>query len=230
MNSPRLLRILSLLAWTGPEPVGHRLCVLATQVVDVAGAGVMLEGTEHRTPLCASDAIAARIEDLCLTLGEGPGVDAHRHGVFVLESDLAQPQRMRWPNFSPLAVTAGVAAIFSFPLRVGAVHLGTLTLYNARPGRLSDDQHDDAMAMATVVLNAVLAHQAGAPPGVLARELESLAGNRAEVHQASGMVSVQLAVSVAEALVRLRARAYADDRPLADVARDIVDRRLRLEE
>jgi hypothetical protein len=41
------------------------------------------------------------------------------------------------------------------------------------------------------------------------------------------MVSVQLSVSVAEALTRLRGRAFAEDRPLADLAADIVDRRLR---
>ena len=206
------------------------LCALAVRVVDVAGAGVMLEGPEHRAALCSSDATAARIEDLCLTLGEGPGVDAHRHGMFVVEPDLAQPQQVRWPSFSPLAMAAGVAAIFSFPLRVGAVHLGALTFYDVRPGPLSDDQHDDALAMATVVLNAVLAAQAGAPVDALARSLESLASNRAEVHQASGMIAVQLGLGVADALVRIRARAYADDRPLVDVAREVVERRLRFDE
>ena len=192
----------------------------------------MLEGHEHRTALCASDATAARIEDLCLTLGEGPGVDAHRHGMFVVEPDLAQPQQVRWPSFSPLAMAAGVsAAIFSFPLRVGAVHLGALTLYDVSPGPLSDNQHDDALAMADRrAQRRLLAAQAGAPVGALARSLELLASNRAEVHQASGMISVQLGLGVADALVRLRARAYADDRPLVDVAREVVERRLRFDE
>ena len=53
---------------------------------------------------------------------------------------------------------------------------------------------------------------------------------RAEVHQASGMISVQLNVSLAEALVRLRAHAYAQERPIAEVAADVVARRLRFEE
>lgn len=229
MSAPRVLRILRLLAAAGPQPVGDGLCGLAAQVVGVDGAGVMVEGPQHRTPLCSSDAISGRIEDLSLTLGEGPGLDAHQHGAFIAEPDLAQPQQTRWPSFSPLAVTAGVAAVFSFPLIVGAVRLGALTLYNARRGSLSDDQHSDALAMATVALNLILAHQAGAPAGALARDLESLGSSRAEVHQASGMVSVQLGVSVAEALVRLRAHAYAGDRPLANVARDVVDRRLRLD-
>ena len=89
-------------------------------------------------------------------------------------------------------------------------------------------QHLDALVMAEVTVNSVLAMQAGAPAGTLGADLEMLAIHRAEVHQASGMVSAQLGVGVAEALVRLRAHAYAEGRPLADVAADVVTRRLRL--
>jgi hypothetical protein len=42
------------------------------------------------------------------------------------------------------------------------------------------------------------------------------------------MLTVQLGVTAAEALTRLRAYAYTQDRRLADVASDIVARRLRL--
>jgi hypothetical protein len=55
-----------------------------------------------------------------------------------------------------------------------------------------------------------------------------LALHRAEIDQATGMLTVQLDVPAAEAFVRLRAYAYAKDRRLADVAGDIVARRLRL--
>ena len=83
--------------------------------------------------------------------------------------------------------------------------------------------------MADIVLQVVLALQAEAPPGALAPELETLSGARAEVHQAAGMVSVQLSVTVAEALVRLRARAWVDGRPLGELAADIVARRVRFD-
>ena len=189
----------------------------------------MVEDTAHRAPLCFSDPVAACILDLCYTLGEGPGFDAHQDGAPVAEPDLALPRRIRWPTFAPPAVEAGAAAVFSFPLRVGGVRLGALTLHEVRPGPLSDDQHADALAMASVVVNAILAHQADAPPGALASDLEALSDSRAEVHQASGMVSVQLDVGLAEAAVRLRAHAYAEGRPLAEVARAVVERRLRLE-
>jgi AmiR/NasT family two-component response regulator len=50
------------------------------------------------------------------------------------------------------------------------------------------------------------------------------------VHQATGMISVQLGVSLEEALRRLEARAIEDRRQLVDLANDVVDRRVRFED
>jgi hypothetical protein len=55
---------------------------------------------------------------------------------------------------------------------------------------------------------------------------DSLA-DRSEVHQATGMISVQSGVSLADALLILRARSFAAERPLDAVARDVVDRVIR---
>ena len=179
--------------------------------------------------LCCSDPVARQIEDLQYTIGEGPGIDAHATGRPVEEPDLGSPRRIRWPVFAAPAVAAGAGALFSFPLRMGAVRLGALTLYQPRRGGLSDDQHADALTMADVVFQVVIAHQAEAPIGALSVELEVLGSDRAKVHQAAGIVSVQLSVSVAEGLVRLRARAFREERPLAELAGDIVARRSRFD-
>ena len=229
MNRARLLDVLIALAAEDAENVARHLCATCAEVVSVAGAGVMIMGPEDSwAVLCASNGVAAAIGDLQYTLGEGPCVEAHLSGAPVAEPHLAQPLPSRWPVFAPAALAAGAAALFSFPLRMGGVHLGALTLHQTRAGELSDEQHLDALAMADLVLQVVLARQAEAPAGALADELEVLSEYRAEVHQASGMVSVQLGVSVADALVRLRSHAYAEGRPLAGVAEDVVTRRLRL--
>lgn len=228
MRSARLHRILAAMA-EGDQPTPAHLCMVAAQILQVDGAAVMVEGADHRSPLCSSDTVAAHIAELGITLGEGPGVDAHTDGTPIAEPDLIRPRNPRWPSFTPLAVQAGLAAIFSFPLRVGGVHLGALTLHQMDSGHLSDDQHADALVMASVVVHTVLAHQAGAPSGMLATELDVLGSFQAEVHQASGMVSVQLGVSIAEALVRLRAHAYAAERGLRQVAVDVVNSELRLD-
>jgi hypothetical protein len=167
------------------------------------------------------------IEELQYTLGEGPCIDAYQHDKPVLEPDLADPAVPRWLGFRARALTAGARAVFGFPLQVGTIRLGALNLYRDRPGALDDEQHADAVVMADVAARAVLSMQANAPPETLAAELEAGADLRFVVHQAAGMVSAQLEVSVGEALVRLRAYAFANDRLLTDVANEVVARRLR---
>jgi hypothetical protein len=229
MPGARLLRILARLDAGSPDgPAPARLCEVCAEVTLMTGAGIMLmSGEVPRGSICSSTPVSALIEDLQYTLGEGPCVDAYRQDQPVAEPDLADPAVSRWFAFSPPAVEAGAQAVFGFPLRVGAIRIGALNLYRNRPGALDDDQHADALVLAGVVARAVLAMQAQAPPGRLSAELEAGADFRFVVHQASGMVSAQLEVSVGEALIRLRAHAFSHNRPLAEVARDVVGRELR---
>jgi hypothetical protein len=178
--------------------------------------------------LCTSDQVSQLIEELQYTLGEGPCVDAYQQDQVVAEPDLAGPVTRRWLAFTPPALEAGARAVFGFPLRVGTVRLGALNLYRDRPGPLSGDQHADALVLADVAARWVLEAQAGASFGAVAEELEAGADFHYVVHNAAGMVSVQEGISVTEALIRLRAFAFSNDRLLADVAEDVVARRLRL--
>ncbi len=54
-------------------------------------------------------------------------------------------------------------------------------------------------------------------------------GYLASVHQATGMISVQLSVTQAEALIRMRAYAFSQRRALHEVATDVVLRKLRFD-
>ncbi|MDQ6698289.1 MAG: GAF and ANTAR domain-containing protein [Actinomycetota bacterium] len=191
------------------------------------GGGHRSDGRAVRPIVCRSERHRrARIEELQFTLGEGPCVDAYRQDRPVSEPDLADPAVPRWIAYSPLAVDVGVRAVFAFPLRVGGVRFGALSLYSDRPGPLSDDQHAEAVVMAQLTAEVVLLMQANAPPATLAAELINGANTRAVVHQAAGMMAGQLDVTVARALVELRAYAFATNRRLVAVAEDVVDRRL----
>jgi hypothetical protein len=224
----RRARILGLLVGSTDGAFGtKRLCQVGAEVTDVSGAGIMLMWADSPGgSLCTTNEMSDLIEQLQFGLGEGPCVDAYRQDWPVLEPDLANPVTLRWPAFSAPAIEAGVRAVFGFPLQVGAVRLGALNLCRDRPGPLSDDQHADALVMAGIAAQAVLVVQAGAPPGELAVELEEGADFHYIVHQAAGMVAVQLDISVGQALVRLRAFAFGNDRPLSEVAKDVVGRRL----
>jgi hypothetical protein len=231
MAGDRLIRILAdLSAGADGSQSSARLCEVITDVVGLTGSGVMLmSGDVPSGSLCATNEVSRRIEDLQYMLGEGPCVEAYERDRVVLEPDLADPLTPRWSAFAQAALEAGAQALFAFPLRVGTVRLGALNLYRDRPGPLSDDQHADALVMADVAAQWVLDREAGAPPGAMAEELEQGADFHFALHNAAGMLSVQLGASVTEALIRLRAYAFARGLPLGDVAEDVVARRLRME-
>jgi hypothetical protein len=232
VTGERRIRILSkLVGEMTPELETKRLCDVCAEVTGMKGAGIMLmSGDAPQGSVCSTDDTSALIEELQYELGEGPCVDAYHQDQPVLEPDLAAPDTPRWVAFTPAAVKAGARAIFGFPLQVGAVRLGAMNLYCDTPGGLSDDQHADALVMADIAAQAVLVLQANAPPGRLAAELEAGGEFQYVVHQASGMVAAQLEVSVGQALIRLRAHAFGNDRPLSDVARDVVARNLRFDD
>jgi hypothetical protein len=206
------------------------LCRGCVKIVGVDGVGIMLmSGDISRGSLCTTNAVSHLIEELQYTLGEGPCVDAYQQNQVVAEPRLADPRTPRWFAFTPPALEAGVRAVFGFPMRSGMVRLGALNLYRDWPGPLTGDQHADALVLADLAARWVLEAQAGAPPGAIAEELETGADFHFAVHNAAGMISVQQQVSVTEALIRLRAYAFSKDRLLADVAEDVVARRLRPE-
>jgi hypothetical protein len=232
MPGERLVRILGLLSADGDtEPGPARLCDVAAAAVSMTGAGVMLmSGDVPRGSVCSSNSVSALIEELQFTLGEGPCVDAYEQDQPVLEPDLVAPVVARWPAFSAPTIGAGARAVFGFPMHVGSIRLGALNLYRDTAGPIDADQHADALVMADVAARTVLAMQARALPDGVALALEAGAEFRLVVHQASGMVAVQLGVSVTDALVRLRAYAFANNALLSDVAQEVVARRLRFQD
>jgi hypothetical protein len=227
----RRLRILRQLVPSEGQAVGtRRLCEVSATVTGLNGAGItVMAGEVNQGSLGASDEVSRTIEELQFALGEGPCRDAHRDQRPVLEPDLRAPAEARWPAFSPLVIEAGGRAVFAFPLRLGAVRLGALDLYRDRPGRLTDDQHADALVLADVVTEAVLLMQSAAPAGLLAAALADEADLHPVVHQATGMVAAQLGASVGEALVRLKAFAFGNGRALDEVAKDVLAGTLRFD-
>jgi hypothetical protein len=207
-----------------------RVCVAAVALLSLSGAAIslMVDGQLRGSAGVSEPGIAA-VQELQLELGEGPGVDVWTNDVPVLEPDLARRGTTRWPTFARTAEGAGVRAVFAFPLRTGAIRIGVLMLYRDRAGPLAGEELALGLVLADVATQVVLAVRAGAPPDTVHALLAREPAHWAEVHQATGMVSVQVGVSMDEAFVRLRAHAFGDGRSLRDVARDVVSRRLTLE-
>ena len=199
-----------------------RLCARRLPVTGVGLALMTDEGPAGT--VAASDAGAMQLEELQFTLGQGPCVDASRTGRPVLAPDLAATSPSTWPQFGAGADAAGLRAVFALPLQVGGIRLGVLDLYRDTAGELARKELADALSFADAATQLLLDMQAQdtalgiPPPHALA-----LLDDRAEVHQATGVVSVRAGVTLAQALSLLRARAYAEGRPIADLARDVLD-------
>jgi GAF domain-containing protein len=208
----------------------RRICELCAELLGITGAGIsMVTVAGHRGVVCATDDVSARIEELQFSLGEGPCMDATRSGGPVLVPDLQEHDELateRWPAFLAGAVEAGVSAVFAFPLRIGAISVGALDLYRDRPGELRRPQLAAALIAADTAAVALLHLDQEGVAG-FSDDDDLRSAYRLEVHQATGMVRAQLDIPIEEAFVRLRARAFATGRPLADLAKSVVERRIR---
>lgn len=204
------------------------LCAACLQAVPVSGVGLaLMTDAGHQGVVAATDGPARLLEDLQYTLGEGPCIDASREGRPVLQPDLAQTGPGRWPIFGPAMHDAGVAALFVIPLQVGAIRLGVLSLYRDTSGSLDRDQLAETLAYAEAAIIVLLHLQDQVEPGDgMHPQLVDASGSQAEIHQSTGFIAVQAAVGLTEALLILRARAFSDNRPIVDVARDVLARKL----
>jgi hypothetical protein len=217
----------------------RQICVTCVESLPISGAAVsVMTAGGHRGVVAATDDRARQLEDIQFTVGEGPGPNAFATGFAVLVPDLGGPSMppiYAWPAFAELSGQLGVRAVFAFPLHLGAASLGALTLYRATPGVLDGPdlaralRLSDAAAFALLDLMVVSTADNGDEPRNDSSRADDAEFFRSEIYQAAGMVMVQLGVTIEEAMVRLRSHAYVTGRVTGDVARDIVNRKLRLE-
>jgi hypothetical protein len=212
-----------------------RLCEACVGLLDVDGAALslILDGTNTGT-LGASGAPARLYDELQFTLGEGPCLDTVARGAPVLVTDLADSKEVRWPAYRPALLAHKIRGVYAMPVVVGGQCAGALDLFRTQPGVLSGDALAGAFMAADLaelpvldIIGDYLQAPAVDPGSDAWIELGIL--SRAEVSQATGMLMAQLGIGAAEALVRLRAHAYATGRTATDVARDILEHRLRLD-
>ena len=214
------------------------VCAVAVSSAQASGAWVAAASSRGADfVLSVTDPVSEQLAELQLLLGEGPSHDVLATAAPVLAADLGdQESARRWPAFTAEARNTGAMAVFAFPLMIGAIRSGVIGLYRSSPGPLSSPQLGDCLLLADTATVLLLDSLDGSTPpadGIApgmrpGGQSPDLAVHRVEIDQATGMLTEQLGVSITDAFVRLRAYAYANDIQLADVARDIVARRLRL--
>jgi len=200
---------------------------LLTSMPGIDGVGLTVFTAAGRFVVGTGGVHSEQVEDLQITLDQGPCMDAYRSGEPVLVSDLAGPEASRqWPGFAPHAMTAGLRGLFAFPVLIGRHPIAVLDLCRTLPGPLADSDHDQAAlhaAAATILLH----------DDAHTRDAESqgaaVTAAVANLQQATGMIMVQANVDARTALHRLRGHAFTHGRPVRDVVAEVLDHRLRFD-
>ena len=201
----------------------HRLCRGLTANLAVMGAAINLMSAGGSDGVAAaSDDRSKDVDELQFTAGEGPGLDAFAARRPVLTPDLRSAAGQRWPAYTPAALSAGVGAVFAFPLNVGAAGFGVLDVYAERPGSLSSEQIAMALTFAQIATEILVDGDLTTAGGELDRGLSHALDYRAEIHQAQGMAMVDLKMGPGGALIWMRAHAFVHDKTLIDLARKII--------
>jgi hypothetical protein len=231
MTGNRRARIMALLdAAPAASPLPVRIAAATREVLDAEHVGLLLASSGVPLPLDCGDEVGMLLDEQQVSLGDGPSVIARTSATPEAATDLGSPSgARRWPLFAPVAADRGVGSTVAMPLRAGAARLGVLTAYRSSPAGPDDEQFADALVLSALVTDLLVGEQAGAAAGDLATAVASGLETQSVVHQAAGMLSEQLGISIIEALVRLRAHATAHGLPLTAVGRRIVSGELDLE-
>lgn len=219
----------------GPLDLEH-VCEFAGHHLGAAVALSFLGGHSEAAVVAAAGGLARVAEELQITVGEGPSALGFSGlGVLTVDDLNTTEQQSRWPLFAPAAVEAGVRSLCAVPMRVGAARFGVFVVYFDRPGAVNVAVLADSVLLAAIALDLLLDRLGAAIAGDGGAELvsgiaERIVGDRPEIHQATGMISVQAGVDLPTAVLYLRARAFADGRSLSELAAEVVAGGIRFDE
>jgi hypothetical protein len=209
-----------------------RVCSSLTDALpcEAAVVTIMVSDLERHTVFASDETIRA-FALAQYTVGEGPSLQAFTSGRPVTISDLSAAWTAEWwPALTREIAHLKMASAFCFPMQLGAISIGACSFYRSTTGEL--DAHDvsmvvDAIELTTLVLLQLRGNDHN--ENLVGRWLAVGGQSRRKVHQAIGMVMVQLRVSAETAFARLRAYAFVAGRDIEQVAEEIVNLRLQLD-
>ena len=169
---------------------------------------------------------AVALSDLQDALGEGPTITSLATGASVFVGDMRlDPPGADWLLFGGEAAALGVRSVTATPLRVHEVGVGALTLHGTGPAPEPPGGREFSALLSALGVVLLGSWHLLDPEG----RGDRFTPHSAVVHQAAGMVSVQAATTLADAMLRLQAHALGRGLTLTAVCQLVVDRALRFE-
>jgi len=195
-------------------------------VLDTTAAGILLADSRGELEVVASTSEASRlVEIMQLSAEQGPCIESYRSGRSVSVPDI-EVSKDEWWQFRGSALAQGFRSMDALPLRLRDTTIGTLNLLRSEPGAAPEDTIRAAQAFADVATIGILHERSLRESSVVQEQLQNALNSRILIEQAKGVIAHQHTVSVDEAFALLRGYARTNQRGIAEVAADIVGRRL----
>jgi GAF domain-containing protein len=206
----------------------HTLVQECTSILDTDAGGLMLVDGAGTLQLMTSTSEAADfVEIMQINADSGPCIDCFTSGTAVTVPDI-EDTGGRWPAFRAAALQSGFRSAHATPLRLRGQVIGTMNLFAARPGALTDRDAAVAQALSDVATIAILQERIVREGTILAEQLHRALDSRILVEQAKGMLSHSLSVTMDEAFEVLRTYARTNNLTIRAVSSGISDRSIPL--
>jgi GAF domain-containing protein len=208
----------------------NRLVRYCLELLGFDDAGLVLADLDGQLKVVVSTSEQARfLEILQLHAGSGPCLDCYRSGKSVHVEDLGK-NADRWPVLANMARGGGYRAVHAVPLKFRDQTVGAMNLLSAAPFRLELAEYKIARALAEVATLAIVSQRARRRAEQVAEQLQGALNSRVVIEQAKGMLAQQGGLDVVAAFAALRQYARRNNRRLTEVARDVVNGSLSLQE
>jgi GAF domain-containing protein len=175
---------------------------------------LMITGPSTFESHASTSGLPPQLDNLQVTLGEGPCLDAADGPEMIRCNDLRADTR--WPKFAAAAVEAGVLSILSFRLYTQAGRSGALNMFSTRADAFGTESEYAGEALAAHAAVAILASR---------KELQfkSALASRDRIGQAKGMLVERFSVDAEQAFRMMVTLSQETNTPLTDIATRIVD-------
>lgn len=201
----------------------YTLTTACVDLLDVDAAGVLLVDEQGRlVPVAATHGSSENLENLQILIREGPCLDAVRTSEPVHSANL-EDDADRWPVFARQARAEGFRAAHAEPVVLRAEVVGGLNLFRREPGPLPGADQRIAHFLGTAAAIGILHRRAQVNVETVNQQLEHALTSRIVIEQAKGFLAARHALDLGTAFTRLRSHARSRRRPLADVARAVLD-------